>query len=113
MHITQDWRARYLFFFTANIFCILDLLSRLPLDHDEAYGAGRGGDSEDQQLPAEANLGGDCEAQADPDTLHQLNQGEGLSAVLGVLAADQRYHLDGISGMEKLSDVLSVFSLGY
>ena len=97
-HITQALRARYLFFFTAIIFCILDLLSRLPLDHDEAHGAGCGGDGEDQQLPVETDLGGDCEARANPDTLHQLDQCECLGAVLGVLAAHQGYHLDGIMG---------------
>ena len=85
MHITQALRAQCLFFFTAIIFCILDLLSRLPLDYNEAYGAGCGRDGEDQQLPVEADLGGDCEARANPDTLHQLDQGEGLCAVVGVL----------------------------
>ena len=83
-----------LFLFTRiNTPSLLDLLSRLPLDHDEPDRAGHGGDGEDQQLPAEAEPGGDQEPGAHPHTLHQLDQGEGLGAVVAVLAAHQGYHL--------------------
>ena len=84
MHITHSC----LFSLALSIFCLLSLY------HHEPDGAGRGGDGEDQELPVEAESGGDSEARADPDTLHQLDQGESLGAVLGVLAAYQRDHLE-------------------
>ena len=54
--------------------------------------AGRGqeeGGPEDEQLPVEAEPAGHCEPARHSDTLDELHQGEGVSAVLLVLGAEQ------------------------